>query len=214
MKDYWKWIPRTSQASSKWMLNELARFTTPRAKSTRKKWHPSELRWSDENFRETDSWPHARAAKKSLPRKRSPRLICQPRRSLRLRLRRKPATDLISPSRKKSQTESRTASEDGCSADQQSETTSRCPGIPAPAVEPVAEPPPPKPESVSLIDDTRSKRSESSGTEPKIKSVLPPISKIRPPILTKAPEPVVQPIQPVLSGSRSGSGGQRTVCAL
>src|SRR6202023_1569231 len=64
---------------------------------------------------------------------------------------------------------------------------------PTPPVDPLAEPPAPKPESVSLIDDTRSKRAESSGPEPKIKSVLPPISKIRPPILTKAPEPSVPP---------------------
>ena len=42
LKGYWKWIPKTSQASSKWMLNELERFTTPRAENTRKKWHPSD----------------------------------------------------------------------------------------------------------------------------------------------------------------------------
>ena len=87
---------------------------------------------------------------------------------------------------------------DGCSPDQQSETTRDCPGVSPRRSSPPTEPPASKPESVSLIDDTRSKRSESSNTEPKIKSVLPPISKIRPPILTKAPEPVVQPSQPIL----------------
>ena len=70
--------------------------------------------------------------------------------------------------------------------------------VPVPAIEPLPEPPPAKPESVSLIGDIRSKRSESSGGEPKIKSVLPPISKIRPPTLAKVPEPVAQPVPPVL----------------
>jgi translation initiation factor IF-2 len=67
--------------------------------------------------------------------------------------------------------------------------------VPAPAP-----PTSPKPETISLIDDNRPKRSDSSGAEPKPKSVLPPISKIRPPILTKAAEPAVQilpPAQPV-----------------
>jgi translation initiation factor IF-2 len=64
--------------------------------------------------------------------------------------------------------------------------------------EPVPEAPPAKPETVSLIGDTRSKRSESSGSEPKVKSVLPPISKIKPPNLAKPPEPVIQPVQPVI----------------
>jgi translation initiation factor IF-2 len=106
-----------------------------------------------------------------------------------------PATDLISPSRKKPPAESRTHLRSGVppiSKAKQPVVAAK----PAPAVDPVPEPPPPKQESVSLIDDTRAKRAESSGTEPKIKSVLPPISKIRPPILTKAPEPVVQPVPP------------------
>jgi len=42
LKDYWKWIPKTSQASLMWMLNELARFTTLRVENTRKKWLPSD----------------------------------------------------------------------------------------------------------------------------------------------------------------------------
>ena len=96
-----------------------------------------------------------------------------------------PATDLISPGRKKSQTEARSALKTGVPPISKSKQSTVAP-VPVPAVEPAAEPPPPpKPESVSLIDESRSKRSESSGAEPKIKSVLPPISKIRPPILTK-----------------------------
>jgi translation initiation factor IF-2 len=106
-----------------------------------------------------------------------------------------PATDLISPSRKKPPGESRTHLRSGVppiSKAKQPVVAAK----PAPTVDPVPEPPPPKQESVSLIDDTRAKRAESSVIEPKIKSVLPPISKIRPPILTKAPEPVVQPVPP------------------
>ena len=124
-----------------------------------------------------------------------------------------PATDLISPTRKKPQTEARTSPEIGCSADQQSETA----GCPCsrlqrrwPSRSPEA--PPAKPEVVSLIGDTRSKRSESSGTEPKIKSVLPPISKIKPPILAKPPEPVVQPVQPVIPEVVPVAGGGK-LCA-
>jgi translation initiation factor IF-2 len=107
------------------------------------------------------------------------------------------ATDLISPGRKKPQAESRTALKSAVPPISKAKQPAVV-STPAPAVEPVAETPPAKPESVSLIGETRSKRLESSGTEPKIKSVLPPISKIRPPILAKAPEPVVQPLQPVL----------------
>jgi translation initiation factor IF-2 len=106
------------------------------------------------------------------------------------------ATDLISPSRKKPPGESRTHLRSGVPPISKAKQPVVAAANPAPAVDPVAEPPSPKPESVSLIDDSRSKRAESSGTEPKIKSVLPPISKIRPPILTKAPEPIVQPVQP------------------
>jgi translation initiation factor IF-2 len=62
---------------------------------------------------------------------------------------------------------------------------------------PEAEPPPPKPETVSLIDDNRSKRAEGPG-EARIKSVLPPISKVRSSILSKPPEPVVKPVEPVI----------------
>ena len=107
------------------------------------------------------------------------------------------ATDLISPSRKKLQTEARTHLKSGVPPISKAKKPAVAP-VPAPAAEPVAETPPPKPESISLIDDARTKRSESSGTEHKIKSMLPPISKIRPPILTKAPESVVQVVQPVV----------------
>jgi translation initiation factor IF-2 len=109
-----------------------------------------------------------------------------------------PATDLISPARKKPPTESRAALKSGVPPISKAKQPPAAPA-PAPAViEAAAEAPPIKPESVSLIGETRAKRSETSVGEPKIKSVLPPISKIRPPILTKAPEPIVQPVQPVV----------------
>jgi translation initiation factor IF-2 len=104
-----------------------------------------------------------------------------------------PATDLISPSRKKPPTEARTSAKSAVPPISKAKAP-EAPVVVAPAI-----PPPPKPETISLIDD-RPKRSESSSAEPKPKSVLPPISKIRPPILTKPPEPVVQlvpPVQPI-----------------
>jgi translation initiation factor IF-2 len=107
------------------------------------------------------------------------------------------ATDLISRAKKKPQTESRTTLKSGVPPISKAKQPAIVP-TPAPTVEPVAEIPAPKPESVSLIGEARSKRSESTGGEGKIKSVLPPISKILPPIMTKAPEAVVQPVQPVL----------------
>jgi translation initiation factor IF-2 len=107
------------------------------------------------------------------------------------------ATDLITRTKKKPQAESRTTLKSGVPPISKAKQPAVVPA-PAPTVEPVAEIPPPKPESVSLIGETRSKRSESTGGEGKIKSVLPPISKILPPILSKAPEAVVQPVQPEL----------------
>jgi len=101
-----------------------------------------------------------------------------------------PATDLISPSRKKPPTETRTSPRSAVPPISKAKAPETAP-VPAPAI-----PPPPKPETVSLIDDNRPKRSDSSSAEPKPKSVLPPISKIRPPILTKTPEPAIQLIQP------------------
>jgi translation initiation factor IF-2 len=102
-----------------------------------------------------------------------------------------PATDLISPSRKKPPTETRTSSRSTVPPIIKPKVPETAPG-PAPAIPP----PPPKPETVSLIDDNRPKRADSSSAEPKPKSVLPPISKIRPPTLAKEPA-VVQPVQPV-----------------
>jgi translation initiation factor IF-2 len=102
-----------------------------------------------------------------------------------------PATDLISPSRKKPPTETRTSSRSTVPPIIKPKVPETAPG-PAPAIPP----PPPKPETVSLIDDNRPKRADSSSAEPKPKSVLPPISKIRPPTLAKEPA-VVQPAQPV-----------------
>jgi translation initiation factor IF-2 len=100
-----------------------------------------------------------------------------------------PATDLISPSRKKLPTETRTPSRSTVPPIIKPKAPEAAPG-PAPAIPP----PPPKPETVSLIDDNRPKRADSSNPEPKPKSVLPPISKIRPPTLAKEPA-VVQPVQ-------------------
>ena len=104
-----------------------------------------------------------------------------------------PATDLISPSRKKSTTETRTSVRSTVPPISKAKATEAAPA-PAPAPAPVV--PPPKPESVSLIDESKPRRSDSSSAEPKPKSVLPPISKIRAPILTKTPEPAVLPVQP------------------
>src|ERR1700728_1397940 len=107
------------------------------------------------------------------------------------------ATDLITPGRKKPPTEARTTLKTGVPPITKAKQPALAP-VPPPAAEPVVEPPPAKPESISLIGESRPKRSESSGAEPRIKSVLPPISKILPPILTKAPEPAVQPVQPIV----------------
>jgi translation initiation factor IF-2 len=109
-----------------------------------------------------------------------------------------PATDLISPTRKKPQTEARASLRSAVPPISKAKQPAAVVPPPAPVAEPVPEAPPARPETVSLIGDTRSKRSESSGSEPKIKSVLPPISKIKPPTLTKPPEPVIQPVQPVI----------------
>jgi len=108
------------------------------------------------------------------------------------------ATDLISPTRKKPQTEARTSLRSAVPPISKAKQPAALVPPPAPVAEPVPEAPPARPETVSLIGDTRSKRSESSGSEPKIKSVLPPISKIKPPTLAKPPEPVIQPVQPVI----------------
>ena len=109
-----------------------------------------------------------------------------------------PATDLISPTRKKPQTEARTSLRSAVPPISKAKQPAALVPPPAPVAEPVPEAPPARPETVSLIGDTRSKRSESSGSEPKIKSVLPPISKIKPPTLAKPPEPVIQTVQPVI----------------
>src|ERR1700719_494787 len=106
-------------------------------------------------------------------------------------------TDLISPAKKKPQSEARTGLRSGVPPISKAKQRVVA-AVPVPAIEPLAEPTPAKPESVSLIDDIRLKRSESSGVEPKIKSVPPPISKMRPPVLAKAPEPVAPPVSPLL----------------
>src|ERR1700758_67776 len=62
---------------------------------------------------------------------------------------------------------------------------SQAPGSQAPAL-PVK--PPQKPETVSLIEEKRPKKSEPAATS-ETRSVLPPISKIRPPTISKPVEP-------------------------
>src|SRR6516225_5448822 len=67
-----------------------------------------------------------------------------------------PATDLISPSRKKPPTETRTSVRSAVPPITKAKAVEATPA-PAPVT-----PPPPKPESVSLIDDDKPKRSDSS----------------------------------------------------
>src|ERR1700737_1751697 len=69
-----------------------------------------------------------------------------------------PATDLISPSRKKRPTETKHSPRSSVPAIIKPKAPESTP-VPAPAV------PPPKPETVSLIDDNRPKRSDSLGAE-------------------------------------------------
>jgi len=120
-----------------------------------------------------------------------------------------PATDLISPVKKRPPTETRQTSR---SAVPPISKASQPAPSPSPAVVPAAEPvaaaPPPKPETVSLIDDNKSKRSEESSPEPKQRPVLPPISKIRAPTAPKPaapPAPVVRP-EPVAAASAEPAG--------
>src|ERR1700736_6260736 len=105
-----------------------------------------------------------------------------------------PATDLISTSRKKThspaETRTRSAVPPISKAQQPAPAAAHSPA-PAIAPEPVQAPTPPpsKPETVSLIDDNRSKRPETPSSEPKQRSVLPPISKIRAPLAPKPTAP-------------------------
>jgi len=111
------------------------------------------------------------------------------------------ATDLISTTRKKTPTETRKTARSTVPPITKATQPSPPPAPAAaaaaalaPAQPPVA--PPQRPETVSLIDDNRSKRSEEPSSEPKQKSVLPPISKIRTPTLPKPPAPPVQVVRP------------------
>jgi translation initiation factor IF-2 len=108
-----------------------------------------------------------------------------------------PATDLISTSARRTASAARSSGRSAVPPISKAKTQQPAPAQ-ASAPEPVLEtaPPPPKPETVSLIDDNRSKRPELAGGESKVRSVLPPISKIRPPILSKPPEPVGKPVEP------------------
>jgi translation initiation factor IF-2 len=116
-----------------------------------------------------------------------------------------PATDLISTTRKKAPTETRKTSRSAVPPISKANQPSPPPPppVPAPSVPPAplaAQPPVaplPKPETVSLIDDNRSKRAaEEPSSEVKQKSVLPPISKIRAPVMPKAAVPPVQVVRP------------------
>src|SRR5215472_11269758 len=75
-----------------------------------------------------------------------------------------PTTDLISPVKKRAATETRHTSRSGVPPITKAKKQPVPP--PSPAVVPAAEPapvaPPPKPETISLIDDNKSKRSEES----------------------------------------------------
>jgi translation initiation factor IF-2 len=118
-----------------------------------------------------------------------------------------PPTDLISPTRKKPLTETRTASRSAVPPIRKAnQPTPPPPPAAVPVVAQAPPPPVPKPEAISLIDDNRSKRPEETSSEPKQRSVLPPISKIRAPIASKQPSPPVQvagpepvPVAPVES---------------
>src|SRR6516225_2107696 len=126
------------------------------------------------------------------------------------------ATDLISPVKKRPPTETRQTSRSGVPPISKANQPA---APPSPAVVPAAEPasaaPPAKPETVSLIDDNKSKRSEESSSEPKQRSVLPPISKkIRAPTASKPvapPVPVVRP-EPV-AAARPEPAGQASAIA-
>jgi translation initiation factor IF-2 len=95
-----------------------------------------------------------------------------------------PATDLISPKKKRAPSESKAKSS------LPAIKPSKEPSGTAPAEAPEKQEPTPKQESVSLIDPAKSKRA-AEPAEPK--SVLPPISKIRP-AASKTPEP--KPAEP------------------
>jgi translation initiation factor IF-2 len=95
-----------------------------------------------------------------------------------------PATDLISPKKRRTPSESRAKS--SLPAIKPSKEASPT----APTEAPEKQEAPPKQESVSLIDPAKSKRSAEAAES---KSVLPPISKIRPPS-SKTPEP--RPVEP------------------
>jgi translation initiation factor IF-2 len=161
------------------------RFTRRRRKNTIEKWRPSDERWSNENFRETDhSWLHAQAAaQKSVARKTT--------------------TDLISAKTKKTVSETKPAGEaklakkSGVPPISKAKTKEPTPAKKEP--EPTS--PPPKPETVSLIEEKRPKKADLA-TGPETRSVLPPISKIRAPIAAVkppvAPEPEVAQAAPVV----------------
>jgi len=120
---------------------------------------------------------------------------------------RKTTTDLISPKTKKPATESKPTVDDKPARKGGVPPISKAkPKEPAPATsEPERATPPPKPETVSLIEEKRTKRPETTVSS-ETRSVLPPISKIRaptPPVIaaskppaTPEPETVNAPTRP------------------
>src|SRR5246127_2989570 len=81
------------------------------------------------------------------------------------------------------------AKESGKSSHSSQAPASQAPALPAK--------PPQKPETVSLIEEKRPKKSEPAATS-ETRSVLPPISKIRPPTISKPVEP--EPEAPAQTG--------------
>ncbi|MBV9672888.1 MAG: hypothetical protein JO076_08715, partial [Verrucomicrobia bacterium] len=109
-----------------------------------------------------------------------------------------PATDLITPKKKRAFNENRNPTRSGVppiSKANQAETDTAAGQPIIPVAEPAQSTPPqpvlpPKQESVSLIDIRKGK---SGDQEAKPKSVLPPISKILAPRGVKSPEPEAKP---------------------
>src|SRR3984893_18814409 len=147
---------------------------------------------------------------------------------------RKTTTDLISPKTKKPATENKPATDDRPARKGGVPPISKAkPKEPAPAKsEPERATPPPKPETVSLIEEKRTKKPETTVSS-ETRSVLPPISKIRapkPPVIaaskppvTPEPETVKAPTKPPETAAPEPPAGGRkaghlepavVVCAL
>ena len=136
----------------------------------------------------------------------------------------KPPTDLISPKKKRPVTDHqhRPARRSGVPPISKARPQERQPEpVPASASKEsapgsLAKPPQvaPKPETVSLIEERRPKKTESA-VPTETRSVLPPISKIRPPSISKpvepepAPEPNAAPVEPVGPANEEAPQGDK-----